>query len=136
MAKQSLELLDMESGYIYTLETLNDAIQDSFKVILPEKNGTMALLGDITALEDKLKAGDVVVKNSTRLDDKTIDYFAKSDLSNVTSLTEELQNLLRGPIGYTGSRGATGYTGSAGTNGTISTATPTGGVDGDTWFQY
>lgn len=51
---------------------------------------------------------------------------------------------IQGPIGYTGSQGiqgpqgiqGVGYTGSAGTNGIISTSTPSGGVDGDTWFQY
>ena len=38
--------------------------------------------------------------------------------------------------GYTGSKGATGYTGSKGDTGTISTSTPSGGIDGDTWYQY
>lgn len=38
--------------------------------------------------------------------------------------------------GYTGSRGDTGYTGSKGDTGTISTSTPSGGIDGDTWYQY
>lgn len=163
--KQSFDFLDTESGHVYSMETLNDELSRDTKLILPEKDGTVALVSDVKQLEDNLKAGDVVVKEAKVLDGKNLSELALSDLSNVSmpaAIVEALRGYtgskgadgiqgidgkdgpqgpvgIQGPTGYNGSTGYTGsigYTGSAGTNGTVSTAAPSGGVNGDTWFQY
>ena len=122
MSKQAFELLDLESGFKYALETAVDVLPSDFTLVLPERNGTLALTKDIDDLSGKLVRGDVVVGDSKKLDGKSLSEIALSDMSNVT-LTPEIISSLRGYTGSAGSTGAnglqgnTGYTGSAGVNG-------------------
>ena len=131
MGKQAFELLDMESGYKYTLETLSDILPSDFTLILQDKSGTIALVKDVEDLSGKLTRGDIVVGDSKKLDGKDASQFANSDLSNI-NLTPEVIDSLRGYTGSTGIagpagadgiqgpigiQGATGYTGSIGYTG-------------------
>ena len=54
MGKQAFELLDIESGYKYTLETLSDILPSDFTLILQDKSGTIALVKDVEDLSGKL----------------------------------------------------------------------------------
>ena len=122
MSKQAFELLDFESGYRYVLETATDILPSDFTLVLPDRNGTLALTKDVDDLSGKLVRGDVVVGDSKKLDGKSLSEIALSDMSNVT-LTPEVIASLRGYTGSAGSagpvglQGGTGYTGSAGSNG-------------------
>ena len=131
MPKQAFELLDLESGYKYTLETVTDVLPSDFTLVLPDRNGTFALTKDIDDLSGKLVRGDVVVGDSKKLGGKSLSEIALSDMSNVT-LTPEVIDSLRGYTGSTGIagpagadgiqgpigiQGATGYTGSIGYTG-------------------
>lgn len=139
MSKQAFELLDFESGYRYSLETATDILPSDFTLVLPDRNGTLALTKDVDDLSGKLVRGDVTVGDSKKLDGKSLSEIALSDMSNVT-LTPEVIASLRGytgsagtagpiglqggtgytgSIGYTGSTGATGPQGPAGTNANI-----------------
>lgn len=113
MAKQSIQLVDTETGNVFTLKTINDVLASDYTLILPETNGTLAVLKDVENLKDQLKAGDVIVKNSTQFDGKASSEYADKNLSNVV-LPQSTINTLRG---YTGSKGDTGYVGSVGATG-------------------
>lgn len=115
MNKQSFQLLDTESGNTYTLETSSGILSESFTVILPEANGSLALVKDVENLSDKIKNGDIDAGNSKKLEGKTASDFADKNLSNVI-LPQVIIDTLKG---YTGSKGDTGYVGSKGENGTV-----------------
>ncbi len=110
MSKQAFELLDFESGYRYALETATDILPSDFTLVLPEKNGTIALVKDIEDLNSKLVRGDVVVGDSKKLDGKSVSEFALSDLSNINFDPQTIETLR----GYTGSKGDNGATGPQG----------------------
>lgn len=130
MGKQAFELLDIESGYKYTLETLSDILPSDFTLILQDKSGTIALVKDVEDLSGKLTRGDIVVGDSKKLDGKDASQFANSDLSNI-NLTPEVIDSLRG---YTGSTGIAGPAGADGIQGPIGIQGSTGytGSKGDT----
>ena len=104
MSKQAFELLDLESGYKYSLETASDVLDNDYTLILPTKNGTVALIKDIEDLSSKLVRGDISVGDSDKLGNVEASKYALADMTNIT-LTTDIVNSLRG---YTGSVGATG----------------------------
>lgn len=141
MSKQAFELLDLESGLKYTLETSTDILPSDITLLLPDRNGTLAIVKDVDDLSTKLVTGDITVGDSKKLDGKALSEIALSDMSNVT-LTPEMINSLRGFTGSAGSagtagpiglQGGTGYTGSVGNNGTTGYTGSTGftGSKGD-----
>lgn len=117
---QGLILKDNQSGNVIELKTLNDILNNSIAIIIPEKDGTMALLKDIDVLEDKIKTGDVVANEAKKIGTFTAENIAKKDLSNVNpaSIPAAVVELLTGPQGPQGPAGNDGIDGKDGINGT------------------
>lgn len=128
MAKQGFEILDLESGNKYILETANDVLSATTRLILPERDGTLALVKDVEDLSAKITRGDITVGDSNKLDGRDSTEFANSDLSNVV-IPQEVKDALRG---YTGSQGSVGPQGPQGNPGAVGLQGYTGskGLDG------
>lgn len=228
--KDKITLYDKATGKSLVLGT-EDSFNQNLVLMLPGKNGTLALTEDVDAIKTFLEGDELIASDSLKLGGKTANMYLLSDLSNVDlnnlsaatlsglkgytgskgdvgsgfsistifnsvaellagTTTEETFALVggtlsqtdpdygklylrknnawnyitdlsiegaagitgpQGVIGYTGSRGvdgiegpqgpigyvgSIGYTGSKGDSGTVSTAAPSGGIDGDTWYQY
>lgn len=148
MAKQAFQLLDTESGNVYTLETEEDILLSNLKILLPSVDGKLALVKDVEDLSGKISRGDITVADSNKLGGKTASEYADKNLSNVELSPGTLDSLrgytgsqgLNGNVGYTGSQGPigiqgnTGYTGSQGIDGNDGPQGPLGytGSKGDT----
>lgn len=83
MNNQGFILIDKDSGHIVELKTVSEILASDVSIVIPEKNGTLALVADIEDLRTKLTNGDIaiVASDSNKLDGKDSSEFAlKSEI--------------------------------------------------------
>ncbi len=131
MATQGFILKDNESGFLVELITENEVLGKGIRIIIPEKDGTMALLKDIEGVVNRLKNGDIVVKQATQVGNLTEELIAKADLTNVdvSKVPQEMFDALQGIQGVKGDTGAMGTIIYSGTGAPTSTTSGRDGID-------
>ena len=104
--KDKITLYDKATGKSLVLGT-EDSFNQNLVLMLPGKNGTLALTEDVDAIKTFLEGDELIASDSLKLGGKTANMYLLSDLSNV-----DLDNLsaatLSGLKGYTGSKGDVG----------------------------
>ncbi len=104
--KDKITLYDKATGKSLVLGT-EDSFNQNLVLMLPGKNGTLALTEDVDAIKTFLEGDELIASDSLKLGSKTANMYLLSDLSNV-----DLDNLsaatLSGLKGYTGSKGDVG----------------------------
>lgn len=124
--KDKITLFDKETGKALTIGT-EDGFNENLVLMLPNKNGTLALVEDIEEIQTFLQGGKLVASDSEKLGGKLANQYAYTDMSNINigSLSQDTLNNLRG---YTGSQGIQGIQGETGYNGSIGATGYTGSI--------
>ncbi len=104
--KDKITLFDKETGKALTIGT-EDGFNDNLVLMLPSKNGTLALVEDVEEIKAFLSGGELISSDSEKLGGKLANLYALADMSNLylNHLSAETLSNLKG---YTGSKGDVG----------------------------
>lgn len=80
--KQKLTLFDKTTRKALIL-AVEDNFNEALTLMLPSKNGTLALTEDVDAIKTFLEGDELIASDSLKLGGKTSNMYLLSDLSNV-----------------------------------------------------